>query len=301
MGGPTPSTAVETRATALVDSEKQLFDSEYRRFFVDGETKPKHVGEPYLLENAGATSGVLLVHGLMAAPEEVREWAEYLFARGYTVYAPRMAGHGTSAADLSRRSAREWIDSVDRGYAILKSRCDRIVAAGFSTGGAVVLHRVIENPQAFEAVISISAPLAFRKFSARFAGALSLWNQTLAAAGVKRFRKEFVPNDADNPQINYLRCPVRSIAQVQRLMREVYRGLASVSIPALVIHAKDDPKVDVRSGRDIHRRLGASTKRYCEIDFDQHGIVRGQVAARVFAEVGEFLQQCVPAASGVSR
>lgn len=282
---------------ALVDSEKELFDSEYRRFFVEGETKPRHVGEPYFLEHADCTTGVLLVHGLMAAPEEVRELAEYLFARGYTVYAPRMAGHGTSATDLSRRSAREWIDSVDRGYAILKARCDRIVAAGFSTGGAVVLHRVIENPQAFAAVISISAPLAFKKFSARFAKPLSLWNQALAAAGVTRFRKEFVPNDADNPQINYLRCPVHSIAQVQRLMREVCRGLPSISIPSLVIHAKDDPKVDVRGGRDIHRRVGSAAKRYCEIDFDQHGIVRGEIATQVFAEVGEFLRQFVPATS----
>jgi len=90
----------------LVDAEKELFEREYRRYFVDGETKPKQIGEPYLLENPRSAQGVLLVHGLMAAPEEVREWAEYLCAQGYSVYAPRMAGHGTSSADLSHRSAQ---------------------------------------------------------------------------------------------------------------------------------------------------------------------------------------------------
>ncbi len=281
---------------ALIDFENGLFEREYRRFFVDGETKPKHIGEPYLLENAAFAHGVLLVHGLMAAPEEVREWADDLFARGYNVYAPRMAGHGTSSGDLSGRSAQEWIDSVDRGYAILKTRCDSVVAAGFSTGGAVVLHRVIENPQAFAAVVSISAPLKFRKFSAHLARPVSLWNRALTTLGAPGLCREFVHNDADNPHINYLRCPVNSIVQIQRLMREVYAGLASVSIPSLIIHAKGDPKVDVQSGRDIHRRLGSPAKQYREIDFDQHGIVRGEIAGRVFLEVGEFLSRFAPAA-----
>lgn len=284
----------DASAAALAERERRLFDSDYRRFFLEGETKPRHVGEPYLLERAGSRRGVLLVHGLMAAPEEVREWADFLFAHGYNVYAPRMAGHGTSAEDLSRRGPRDWIASVDRGYAILKARCDTIVAAGFSTGGAVILHRVIENPHAFAALISISAPLRFRKFSAHLARPLAAWNSTLAVLGVARFRKEFVPNDADNPHINYLRCPVRSIAQIQGMMREVYRGLPSISIPALVIHATGDPKVDVQSGRDIHARLGSTIKRYREIAFDQHGIVRGEIAREVFAEVEEFLQQVMP-------
>ena len=129
---------VDTAGCALVDFERRLFTDEYRRYYVAGETKPPQIGDPYLLERPGSRHGVLLVHGLMAAPEEVREWADYLFALGYTVYAPRMAGHGTSAADLSRRRASDWIESVDRGHAILRSRCERIVAAGFSTGGAVV-------------------------------------------------------------------------------------------------------------------------------------------------------------------
>jgi len=284
----------ETSVDALVDAEARLFDTEYRRFFLAGETKPRNIGQPYFLECPGSRRGVLLVHGLMAAPEEVREWAESLFEQGYNVYAPRMAGHGTSADDLSRRNPAEWIASVDRGYAILKARCDTIVAAGFSTGGAVVLQRAIQNPTAFAALVCISVPLRFKSASACLAAPLSVWNSALQTLGVARFRKDFVHNDADNPHINYLRCPVRSIAQIQGLMREVYRGLPSISIPSLVIHAKDDPKVDVQSGRDIHDRIGGAMKRYREIDFNQHGIVRGEIAREVFAEVAAFLRQVVP-------
>lgn len=273
----------------LLERERSLFEQEYRQYFLDGETKPREIGAPYLLHNPGATTGVLLVHGLMAAPEEVRQWADYLFMQGYSVYAPRMAGHGTSALDLAQRDAAEWNASVERGHAILRSCCQRVVAAGFSTGGAVVLNQVIRQPQAFAALISISAPLRFKKFSARFARPLARWNRALLSAGLPQLTRQFVTNHADNPHINYLRCPVRSIAQIQRLMQQVYRGLGSIRIPSLIIHADGDPKVDVQSGRDIYRAIGASAKRYREIRFNQHGIVRGAIAQQVFAEVGAFL------------
>lgn len=291
---------VTAHCQQLLNNELTLFEQEYQRHYLEGETKPHSIGEPYLLHNARSNHGVLLIHGLMAAPEEVREWAEFLYAKGYTVYAPRMAGHGTSAEDLSRRQVGEWVASVERGHDILKCCCDHILVAGFSTGGAVALHQAIKHPDAFAGLISISAPLKFKKFSAHFATPVSHWNRLLrwleeyspsGLPGTGRLRKEFVINHADNPHINYLRCPVNGIVQIQRLMKGVCRGLASISIPTLIIHANGDPKVDVQSGRDIFQRIGSVNKHYREIDFHLHGIVRGTIASEVFENVSEFLQQ----------
>ncbi len=273
----------------LLTQELEAFHRDYAQFYLEGETKPKTVGEPFLLWRPEQRVGVLLVHGLMAAPEEVREWAQFLFAQGYTVYAPRMAGHGTSAIDLATRSVQEWEASVEQGYRILQTCCDEIVAAGFSTGAAIAMRRVIQAPDAFAALISISAPLKFAKFSARFAEPVRRLNGLLVHVGLARWSKPFVTNHADNPHINYLRCPVASIARIQQLMRQVKRALPSVQVPALVIHAKDDPKVDVRSGREIYRRLGSRNKSYREIRHHQHGIVRGAIAQEVFACVEAFL------------
>lgn len=281
----------DDRTSRLLAAEQHRFELEYARHYMANESKPRSIGQPYLLHHPTAKVGVLLVHGLMAAPEEVRQWADYLYAQGYSVYAPRMAGHGTSVEDLAQRSAGEWIDSVQRGYDILQGCCQQIVAAGFSTGGAVMLQQVIQQPKAFAALISISAPLKFKKFSARFARPVCYANQLLRAAGLARFTREFVTNHADNPHINYLRCPISSIAQIQTMMAQVYLGLPSIRIPALIIHAKRDPKVAVQSGRGIHARLGSAHKRYHEIAFRQHGIVRGEIAQQVFAQVGEFLEE----------
>jgi len=277
----------------LLDAELALFDEEYERHYVEGESKPKNIGQPYLLHHpikqGEVNKAVLLVHGLMAAPEEVREWADFLYAQGYTVYAPRLAGHGTSSADLATRTMDEWADSVQRGHDILSTCSDQITIAGFSTGAALTLHHAIHNPDAFDALISISAPLKFKKFSAHFAKPVHYWNRLLNVLRIPTPKKEFVTNHADNPHINYLRCPVSSIVQIQRLMKGVRKGLSSIEIPSLMIHGNGDPKVDVQSSQDIYKLIGSELKQYHEIDFDLHGIIRGDVSKQVFAHVGEFL------------
>jgi len=236
----------------------------------------------------------------MAAPEEVREWAEFLYSMGYTVYAVRMAGHGTSAIDLAAREASEWVASVDHGHEILKSCCEHISIAGFSTGASVALYQAIQKPNAFAALICISAPLKFKKFSAHFAEPVNAWNQLSQAwdtsilgkvAKTDKLRKEFATNHADNPHINYLRCPVHSIVQIKRLMLEVCESFSNISIPTLVIHGTDDPKVDVQSSREIFARIQSKHKQYKEVDFHLHGIIRGDIAKHVFNEVKSFFNQ----------
>lgn len=276
----------------LQDAETELFFREYKKYFVAGETKPSAIGKPFFLPSNHSDHGVLLIHGLMAAPEEVREWAEFLHTKGFTIYAPRLSGHGTSSKDLATRHYQDWLDSVDRGHAILKTCCRKIIVAGFSTGAGLALQSAIMKPHDFEAVISISAPLKFKRFSSRFAELLNGFNQLCKFAGVRKITKEFMENDADNPHINYLQCPVSAFVQVKKLMKKVGRSLPDIKIPSLVIQANLDPKVDPKSGPEIFKRIGSAKKSFSWIDYHQHGIVRGEIAAHVFKEVESFLVSC---------
>jgi alpha-beta hydrolase superfamily lysophospholipase len=107
----------------LLAAETALFIKEYEKSYCSGESKSPEIGMPFFLHAPLSDTGVLLIHGLMAAPEEVREWGQFLHEKGLTVYAPRLSGHGTSSKDLSVRNYHDWLDSVDRGHAILKTCC----------------------------------------------------------------------------------------------------------------------------------------------------------------------------------
>ncbi len=275
----------------LYEAECKLFNEDYNQFYIEGEAKSRGIGEPFLLNNPASQVGILLIHGLMAAPEEVREWAEYLFSKGYTVYAPRLAGHGTSSKDLSTRNYDEWIVSVDKGQKILNACCDKIVIAGFSTGAGLALNQALNKPEEFEAVISISAPLQLKGNLVKLVELLHRWNRLFELLPFTGFQKKYVTNHPDNPHINYQRCPVKSFVEVRALMKVVGRNLHLLSIPSLIIQGKSDPKVDDRSGRKIFERIINSEKTYAEIEYHLHGIIRGRIACTVFDEVGQFLHR----------
>ncbi len=273
----------------LLENEQRLFNDDYDLYFLEGESKPKNIGAPFLLKHPSSKKGILLVHCLMAAPEEVREWAGFLYSKGYSVYAPRLAGHGTSPVDLAGRRYSEWNESVDRGYAILKNYCEQIVIGGFSTGAGLALLYAIQNPGKFDAVVSVSAPLKFKSFSAGFVEILHVWNIIAKSVGLESFGKFYARNHPDNPHINYFRCPVKAILEVRALMRNVYRTIPALTIPALIIQGKNDPKVDDRSGLKLFSQMKNNTSCYNEISYHQHGIIRGDIAVEVYDSVYSFL------------
>lgn len=71
----------------LKNKELIDFEKDYEMFYIEGESKSKHVGRPFLLRGASRETGVLLVHGYMAAPLEVTGLANILprEAYGFTV------------------------------------------------------------------------------------------------------------------------------------------------------------------------------------------------------------------------
>ncbi|HBI47641.1 MAG TPA: hypothetical protein DDX93_02800 [Smithella sp.] len=282
----------DNRTDILLKAESALFIKEYEKNYCAGESKPQNIGMPFFLYSPESDTGVLLIHGLMAAPEEVREWGEFLHAKGLTVYAPRLSGHGTSSQDLSVRNYQDWLDSVNRGHAVLQTCCKKILIAGFSTGAGLALQSVILRPHDFEAVIAVSAPLKFKKFSSRFAETLNAFNRYCNYWGMGNLAKEFMKNDADNPHINYLLCPVSAFVQVKKLMKKVRKSLSDIDIPALVIQAKNDPKVAPQSGPAIFKLLGTDKKHFAWIDYNMHGIIRGKIASDIFKEVESFLTSC---------
>jgi len=106
--------------------------------------------------------GVVLVHGFLASPAELRGLGERLAAAGHPVIGVRLKGHGTSPADLNERTRHEWMASARRGVEILSALVPRVCLVGFSTGGALALSLAAEKLPGVEGVAAVSTPIKFR-------------------------------------------------------------------------------------------------------------------------------------------
>jgi esterase/lipase/1-acyl-sn-glycerol-3-phosphate acyltransferase len=276
-------------AKKLIREAEIAFEEEYQNFFKAGESKPKDVGMPFIVRGKTRRLGILLIHGYMAAPMEVKELARYLGRIGFWVYVPRLKGHGTSPEDLAVRSYSDWMDSVEKGYGVISSICRRTVVGGFSTGAGIALN-LAADVEGVSGVFAVSAPMRLQDFAARFAPAVDVWNRLMEKIRLNGAKREFVENQPENPHINYSRNPISGVREIERLMDAVEPKLASISVPALVAQANGDPVVNPKGSKRIFDLLGSENKKYVLFNFDRHGILLGDGAEQVHRVVGNFVR-----------
>lgn len=266
------------------------FDKDYRQFFVEGESKKKEVGSPFLIRGSFHRMGVVLVHGYMAAPLEMKELAEYLARKGLWVYVPRVKGHGTSPDDLAQTRYPAWVETVDCAYALMRSLCRRVVVGGFSNGGGLTLD-LAARVSDMAGVFAISPPLRLQDFSTRLVPAVDVWNRLMKKVRLGDAQVEFVENHPENPHINYLRNPIAGVRELERFMGALEPKLGAIKVPALVIQGQGDPVVNPKGSVRVFQRLGSEDKTYVLFSFNRHGIVRGEGAERVHRTVWEFIER----------
>lgn len=273
------------------------FEEDYARFYHPRNCKPPDVGRPFLLCPWRVRGGVVLAHGYMAAPLEVRALAEHLRRSGFAVYGVRLRGHGTAPEDLARQEWENWYVSLNRGYAIMRTLTDNIVVGGFSTGGCLALLAAARKKKCFSGVFSICAPLYVRNYSIRLVPSIISLNSLLKRFGQSQFALDYVENNPENKHINYTRNPLTGVRQLTAIMHATAEALPEIKVPALVIQASKDTTVDPSSGPDIFEKVGTRQKQFSMFERDRHGIINGEGSPDIFTHVEQFLLQTAREAS----
>ena len=274
----------------LVRRAREEFERDYDNHFIEGESKPKEVGMPYMIRGRSRDVGVVLIHGYMAAPLEVKELAAHLGRRGLWVYAPRVKGHGTSPEDLAETTYQQWTESVDIGYAIMRSTCRQVVVGGFSNGAGLALD-LAARTQGADAVFAICPPMRLQDISTRLVPAVDVWNKLMKRVRLEEARMTFVENHPEFQDINYIRNPVSGVRELERLMNAVEPRLSDITVPALVIQAQEDPVVHPKGSARVFEALGSEDKSYLVFNFNRHGIVRGPGSDKVHQAVWDFISR----------
>ena len=275
-------------ASQLKKKAAAEFKQDYDSFFLENESKPRAIGTPIFRKGRSHRIGVVVVHGYMAAPEEVRGLGDYLNRKGYWIYAPRVKGHGTAPEDLARCTFQDWIQSVEEAYALMSCYCRHVVVGGFSNGAGLALEAA-SRIQGIKGVFAVSPPMQLQDFSARFVPAVDIWNRLMQRMRTNGPRKEFIDNQPENPHINYLRNPIAGIRELERLMDRVASCLKAVQLPAIVVQSVADPVVDPRGSRRVFDRLGSKEKKYILFNLERHGILLGPGSDQVYRVIGNFL------------
>jgi esterase/lipase len=234
--------------------------------------------------------GVLLIHGLLASPAELRDYGEHLVQQGYTVMGIRLKGHGSSPYALQNQTWQDWYNSVVRGYNIIKAHCKRIFVTGFSTGGALALKLASEHFPEIIGVNAVAVPIKFINPAFMLVPLLHGTNKLVDWISSFEGVKSFIENATEHPAINYRHVPVKCLYELRLLIGSMDDFLPLCTVPVLVLQGDNDPVVSFKSAKDVMNKLTCKNKQLKMITSIRHGILMENIGG-IWESIDEFMKE----------
>ena len=249
--------------------------------------------EPFFLLGDASKPACLLIHGFTGTPKEMRWIGEYLNQQDYTCLGVRLAGHATHPEDMIRSRYTDWIASVEDSYHLLRGVTNKIFLVGLSMGG--ILSLLMSTQLDVRGVVAMSTP-------SRLPTDYPIWLLKLVSR-VIRYRPKtreapgsgWFDKAAYADHISYSKNPVRSSAELKKLILAMHAALPKVNVPVLLMHSKDDTYVLSEDMEPIYAGLvNAQDKTKLYITGSGHVLPRDAARQQVFQSALEFIQRIEP-------
>ncbi|RKE77394.1 esterase/lipase [Rhizobium sp. AG855] len=213
---------------------------------------------------------VLLVHGMSGAPGEMRLIARQFRRFGYAVFAPLLAGHGSSPDALRRSRWTDWLETVERSADWLGQRMDGVFAAGICVGGKLSLLAAESAGSPIRAAAIYSPCFQYDGWNVpqhytwlsphiRWLSHIPFIDRLnfseTPSLGIKddRMRRLIAAMETDGVLSHF---PGRGVIEMDRLGRHLKKRLPHITTPTLVVHSTQDDLSGPNHARYIVEHLG---------------------------------------------
>lgn len=258
----------------------------------------------------GGEHSVLLIHGLTGSPFELKNLARSLNKAGFTVKGPLLAGHGTELEELAKTRWEDWYGTVHDAVKEMQKNYRTVSVSGLCMGALLGLCLASDPECEISALSLLSTTLFYDGWSLpwyRFLLPISYLPpinyfysyEEREPYGVKneRMRREVALSLREN-SIAYDRFPSRCLHELFKVIRRTKRILPDVTVPTLIIHAREDDIVSTRNADYVENRIGSRNVRKIILENSYHMVTLDNEKDFVAEEVTGFFKDTV---SGSSR
>lgn len=244
--------------------------------------------EPIFIDK-NSKVGILMLHGFTSTPHQFKEMAVFLSDKGFSVYAPLIAGHGTSPADLMETTSADWTNSVMTAYLKLKQNTEKVVVIGSSFGGNLAFWLAQETANALSGVISFGTPI-FLRFQW-----FIMFRYWLYGRFKKYYRKPPWAYKMDSidmaDEVTYLVIPIKSLKRFLDFVKnDTMPNLRNVTVPVLISHTTVDPIAHPKSADFIYRNIGSTQKEIYWVKSRRHAVVNDDLKNEMFDRTYQFIK-----------
>lgn len=270
---------------------KRIYDKVKSVLFADPkllfEEERQLVKEPFYFEGRNGKA-IVLIHGWTSTPYEVRRLGKFLNENGYSVYAPRLKGHGTVPKDLENVRWTDWLKDAEEAFLKLQADHEKIYVGGTSIGANLALMLAQKNAQV-SGLILMAMPygLKFEKIVIAFAKILRR---------LKKYNKKFYPptfglSTTVTRLIAYQAYPIASALETFDLIKASRDRIAGVSQPCFALQSTSDHIVAWNNLEKIYARINSTVKKKKYINKAYHTFISDIKNEHVFEEILSFLNE----------
>jgi len=238
-----------------------------------------HGCEPWSAE--GGSNGVLVLHGFTGNPQSMRPLAEALAVAGFTVDLPLLPGHGTSIEDMLPTRWDDWSGAAEAHFQALAARCDHVLVAGLSMGGALTCW-LAERHRHLPGIVLVN-PLVQPPDPTLIEGGQALLDagvETIDAIG-SDIKKDGVVEAA------YPGTPLAAGLSLFEAVSDVEAHLGDIHCPVLLFSSREDHVVDPVNGDVLEAGVSGPVERVM-LDESYHVATLDNDAPLIEAKVVEF-------------
>ena len=167
--------------------------------------------------------------------------------------------------DLNRVRWQDWVESGEKVYGQLKSRCEHVILGGESMGGLVALYLASRHPEVRG--VMLYAPAI--KLNISTADRIKLYLGSLFMPFAKRESMDA----SDKWQGYHPELPTKGIVQLLRFQDAVKKVLPQIKQPIIIFQGRKDTTVDPAAGEMILSSVRSNIKEHHWMENSTHPIL----------------------------
>ncbi len=237
---------------------------------------------------------ILMIHGFTGIPHEMRYLAEKLYeSTNYTIYIPRLPGHGTNNQDFRESTANNWLRKTYDSYLKLKSIYKDIYVIGLSMGGLLAL--LTTTRFKVKKLITISPALYSHNFLIPFTPLLKYFMPKIKQkTGEERIENAENKEDKFYHE-NYHRYHYTAqVAELAKIMKLTKKRLTKITSPTLILASTEDELVPIKAAKKVKDDISSNYKKIITFENSPHVICNGKEKEECAQKCITFLEKRTP-------
>ncbi len=246
---------------------------------------------PFCYEKKGATTMVIMIHGILESPRQFLRFAQAMKEVGCSYDVISLPGHGGTGEEFAKSNRAQWEREVQRKVKCYKTRYSDIVLIGHSMGGLLAMQAYEWNTDVVKSLILIATPLRVRVKPHMVLDGWKVIMHHVEQDDLGAFyAREAIGVGRGSVGLYYKWIP--RYLELFVMVRQARKRVSNIKVPVLVIQSKRDEFVSKGSVYLFEKKL-PRIERILWLKHSRHFRYDGEELSGILKECKRFVRHTV--------